>query len=130
MILADTSAWIEYLRATESPTHLALRRELRLGSVATTEPVLMEVLLGGRSPAHVEELEALLARSTPTPIESEDFRAAARLYRQCRTHGVTIRSSVDCLIGAVSIRTGLTVLHLDKDFDALGRHTTLTVRSS
>ncbi|MFN8233487.1 MAG: PIN domain-containing protein, partial [Actinomycetota bacterium] len=49
MILADTSAWIEYLRGTGSRTHRALRRAIDSGDVVITEPVVMEVLAGARS---------------------------------------------------------------------------------
>jgi predicted nucleic acid-binding protein len=42
--------------------------------------------------------------------------------------GVTIRSSVDCLIAACAIRNGLPILHSDRDFDAIARFTPLQSR--
>jgi predicted nucleic acid-binding protein len=46
---------------------------------------------------------------------------AARLYRTARTRGVTVRSSVDCLIAARALPHDLEVLHRDGDFDAIAR---------
>jgi len=49
------------------------------------------------------------------------FEEAAQLYRLARRQGVTIRSSVDCLIAATAIRHDLVVLHSDRDFPLLAR---------
>ena len=45
MILVDSSAWVEYDRATGSPTDQALTDLIEDGGseIAVTEPVLMEV---------------------------------------------------------------------------------------
>jgi predicted nucleic acid-binding protein len=52
---------------------------------------------------------------------------AADIARACRLHGETIRRGLDCLVAAVAIREGVTVLHADRDFDAIARHTALRV---
>jgi hypothetical protein len=43
------------------------------------------------------------------------------LYRAARRAGLTVRSSVDCLIAACAIRHGLTVLHRDRDLPVLAK---------
>lgn len=128
-MLADTSAWVDYLRASGSATHVALRGGLLHGSVATTEPIVMEVLAGARSEAHLEEMRGLLARADLLRCQVDDYGEAAFLYRLCRANGVTVRSLIDCLIAAVAIRANMAVLHRDRDFEALARHTPLVVRS-
>ncbi|HEX3201077.1 MAG TPA: PIN domain-containing protein, partial [Actinomycetes bacterium] len=61
MILADTSAWVEYLRATGSPVHLRLRRLIAdEGDLVTTEVVMMELLAGETTPEGVARLRRLL----------------------------------------------------------------------
>lgn len=125
MILVDTSAWIDYLRGTGSAVHIELRRLIRRGEVAVTEPVVMEVLSGARSERHLSQLRDLLSIAALVQCESDDYREGAFLYRLCRAGGETVRSPFDCLIAAVAVRTGLAVLHRDRDFDALGRHTPL-----
>jgi predicted nucleic acid-binding protein len=130
--LVDSSAWIEYLRATGSQTHRALRGLLEQGEdLHTTDVVVMEVLAGARDDDHRDRLRRLLARCEYLPVEGlGDYEAAADIFRICREAGVTIRSLTDCLIAVVAIRRSLPVLHADRDFEALARHTGLRVHAS
>jgi len=124
MILVDTSAWIEFLRDTESA--VCDRVDDLLGAdVATCDPIRMEVLAGARDDAHLGKLRGLLARASLVPTRSIDYENAAVLYRACRRKGDTVRKLIDCLIAAVAIRADLPVLHADADFDVLSRHTPL-----
>ena len=56
-----------------------------------------------------------------SPLTAEVFEGAVHLYRSARRAGRTIRSAVDCLIGACAIRHALIILHRDRDFDSLAR---------
>jgi predicted nucleic acid-binding protein len=124
-VLIDSSAWIEYLR--DRRQDVADRVEVLLDgqAAALTEAVTMEVLQGGRSSRHTRDLQRLLSRASLLRVESHDFAEAAFLWRLCRANGETVRSSVDCLIAAVAIRTDTPVLAADRDFEALARHTPL-----
>ena len=124
MILVDTSAWIEFLRDTGSEVCVAVDRLLD-SDLAICDAVSMEVLAGARSERHLNQLRGLLARTTVLPTTPADYDAAASMYRSCRARGETVRKLIDCLIGAVAIRTGVEVLHADVDFSALARHTEL-----
>lgn len=127
LILADSSAWIEYLRGTESAAHVRLRDDLRAGErVATTDLVLLEILGGARDKAHHRELQRLLyAREYLRTHGPSDFEAGARIYRICRKGGDTIRKLSDCVIAAVAMRCGAAVLARDGDFTAIARHVEL-----
>ena len=129
MILADTSAWVEYLRATGSPAHLRLRELVAgEGKLATTEVVTMELLAGAAIQDEVVRLRRLLLRCQLLPVEGlADYESAAELYRRCRAGGETVRSLTDCLIAAVAIRHEAALLHRDHDFDVLARHIPLRV---
>jgi predicted nucleic acid-binding protein len=129
VILADTSAWVEYLRATGSPAHLRLRRLIAdEGELVTTEVVMMELLAGESSSDGVTRLRRLLGRFELLPVEGlADYEAAADLYRRCRAAGETVRSLTDCLIAAVAMRSGASLLHRDQDFEVIARHTPLRV---
>jgi predicted nucleic acid-binding protein len=131
VILADTSAWVEYLRATGSPVHLYLRKLIAdEGELATTEVVTMELLAGATAPEGVTQLRRLLGRFEVLPVEGlADYEAAADLYRRCRAGGETVRSLTDCLIAAVAVRHEATVLHRDHDFEVIARHARLRVAS-
>lgn len=124
MILVDTSAWIEFLRDTGSPTCLRVDEAL-VGEIAICEAIRMEVLAGGRDGPHMEGLRRLLARAVMISIEPGDFDHAATLYRVCRRRGETVRKLIDCLIAAVAIRADVPVLHNDADYETLARHTAL-----
>lgn len=126
MILADTSAWIEFLRDTGSRACIRVDA-LLAGGIATCDPIRMELLAGARNERHLHELRRLVARAAVIPIRPVDFEQAALLYRQCRSSGETVRSLVDCLIGALAIRVDVPVLHHDADFEVLARYTPLRI---
>ena len=128
MILADTSAWLEFLRATGSEANLRIRALIEGDQLATTDVVLMEVLAGARDDGHRDRLRALLARCQFVPIAGpRDYEDAADIYRACRAAGHTVRALTDCLIASVAVRAGLAVLHADRDFDAIARHVPLEI---
>lgn len=115
MILADTSAWVEYDRATGSTADRRLTELIAAdGPLMFTEPVLMEVLAGARSDAREDDLRRMLLRCGLAHFDAiTDFDAAARIYRRCRQAGVTPRGMVDCMIAAVAQRRGLALLAWD-----------------
>lgn len=125
--LADSSAWIEYLRATGSPVDLALDALIEeQGDLATTEVVVMEVVAGARTNEEREQLRRLLRRFPLLPVgDLATYEQAAELYRACRRKGETVRKMTDCLIAAVAIREDAAVLQRDADFATLARHTSL-----
>ncbi|HVT75420.1 MAG TPA: PIN domain nuclease [Acidimicrobiales bacterium] len=117
MILVDTSAWVEFDRATGSAVDERLTSLIADGAdIAVTEPVLMEVLAGARSDATARDLRRLLLGFSFAPVDGPvDFEAAARIYRTCRRAGVTPRGLVDCLIASVASRSGMRLLQCDAD---------------
>ncbi len=121
MILADTSAWVEYDRKTASPAHLRLRELVRdEGPVAVTEPVIMEVLSGAKDDARELALRRLLRRFALLPCETPtDFDGAVQVYRTCRRSGITPRGLIDCLIATVAIRHKATLLAHDVDLSRI-----------
>jgi len=92
-VLVDTSAWVEYLRATGSPVHLRLRDLIADEAAAvTTEVVVMELLAGASDDEELKRLSRLLGRFELLLVEGlADYEAAAELYRRCRRAGETVR---------------------------------------
>jgi len=121
VILADTSAWVEYDRATGSTVDRRLTALIAAGGpVAVTEPIIMEVLAGARNDQRESDLRRLLLRFELLRFDVvADFEGAAHLYRRCRRVGVTPRGMVDCMIAAVALRWGATLLAHDADMDRL-----------
>jgi predicted nucleic acid-binding protein len=132
VILADTSAWVEYLRATGSPVD---RRMDQLidgdADLATTDVVVMELLAGATKDEQLTQLRRMLLPFEHLPVDPlDDFETAADLYRQCRRGGETVRTLLDCLVAAVALRTGAAVLHQDRDYDAIARQSPLQLASA
>jgi predicted nucleic acid-binding protein len=127
VILVDTSIWIEVFRKRNP---LRIQSVLEFDEIVTCLPVIQEVLQGFR-----EERAYRAARDAMTalpilesPMEEPLFVEAAGLYRSARRRGLTIRSSVDCLIAACALRHDLPVLHKDRDYEVLGRVSPLVAR--
>lgn len=123
MILADTSAWVEYDRATGSPVDERLTELITTnGPLAITEPVLMEVLAGAQNDIREGELRRLLLRATLLTFDTAiDFDAATKIYRRCRRAGVTPRGMIDCMIAAVAWRRRAALLCQDVDLDRVAQ---------
>ncbi|HWE58609.1 MAG TPA: PIN domain nuclease [Solirubrobacteraceae bacterium] len=119
MILADTSAWVEYDRATGSSVDDRISELIaKDGPVMITEPVMVEVLAGARSASKEQDLRRLLLRMGWLMFEATtDFDAATRIYRRCRQVGVTPRGMIDCMIAAVAWREGAALLCRDADLN-------------
>jgi predicted nucleic acid-binding protein len=94
----------------------------------TTDAITMEILAGSTDPVRISSWERLLASCTLLHQEPlDDALSAARPYRDCRRAGETPRTLMDCLIAAVAIRNEVPVLHRDRDFDVIARHSDLQV---
>lgn len=127
MILVDTSVWIEVFRKGSG---LRPTDAFDLEEVVTCQPVLQELLQGFRDEdAFRAARTALLALPVvESPMPWATVEHAVELYRLARRRGLTVRSSVDCLIAACAIRHNLTVLHRDRDYSVLAQVSALRER--
>jgi predicted nucleic acid-binding protein len=121
MILVDTSVWIELLSSRRAVP------EAQLVQFATCGPILQEVLQGLRpgvqSDAFRQAFLALPVLSDPIPLHL--FLRAADIFSLGRRKGITIRSSVDCLIAAIAMENRVPVWHRDRDFAAIAKFSSL-----
>ena len=123
MILADTSAWVEYDRNTNSPADRRLAELIETaGPVAVTEPVVMELLAGARDDRREADLRRLLLRFGLLRFDAvADFDGTVRIHRRCRAAGITPRGMVDCMIASVAWRREAALLAHDADLDRVAR---------
>ncbi len=123
MIVVDTSVWIDYLRGVASDRVERLRTLMRRQpEMLIGDLILCEVLQGCRSKAEATDVEAALREFAIVPLSTPDLavRAAAN-YRLLRRRGVTIRTTIDMIIGTFCIEHGHTLLHSDRDFEPMER---------
>ena len=119
MYLVDTSVWIDHLRGRDD-AHVHFLRDLLSNplAVSITPLIYMEILQGARNTAAFERLQGYFNGQQFKDFEqpANSHAAAARIYLDCRLSGVTVRSSIDCLIAQSAIESDLTLLHHDQDF--------------
>jgi predicted nucleic acid-binding protein len=132
VILADTSAWVEYDRGTGSAVDRRLTELIRdEGPLAVAEPVIMEVVAGARTDDRESDLRRLLLRFDLLRFDvAADFDAAASIYRRCRRAGVTPRGLIDCMISSVARRHQATLLAADADLSRVARVVGIEVDSA
>jgi len=127
VVLVDTSVWVEVFRAREP---LDLEAVVDFDDVVTCLPVIQEVLQGFRVEwAFRRARDSMLALPVvESPLGEGLSLEATQLYRGARRAGLTVRSSVDCLIAACAIRHDLEILHRDRDYAALAEISALHAR--
>lgn len=120
-MLVDTSVWIDHFNDYSSPQADLLRQ-----AIADNAPIYLcgivvtEILLGIRNERHAVEIEDLLGAFDwlPEP-KPRDYLRAARIYRECRSRGITVRSTIDCLIASQCLANDMPVLAKARDFDQI-----------
>lgn len=117
MVLVDTGVWIDFLagRATREVAALVSLLEEE-ETICFTGCILQELMQGCSHDAAATKVEKHFEPFIEIVPHRSSYRLAARIFRDCRRQGYTIRSSVDCLIAACALESGCRVLHRDRDF--------------
>ncbi len=120
MIVADTSAWIDYVRGIEASHTNILDYELQHNRIITGDLIITEFLQGFR-----EEKEYQAAKRIMESLEYHDFVGkeiaiqAAQNLRKLRKKGITVRKTIDVIIATFCIENGYALIHNDHDFDPM-----------
>lgn len=129
MILVDTSAWIEYFRDGAPSVVHKVEKSLREEDVAIGDLIYCEILQGIYSESQRKQVEDLLL--TLPRFEMVGFEMAeksAANYRLLRSKGVTVRKTIDVIIGTFCVENDLQLIHHDRDFDLMAKHIGLKFR--
>lgn len=122
--LVDTSVWIDFFRQRKTPAVDKFYSLLDTpDNYGITEFIFQEILQGA---LHEKDFQCLAdylisQRLFRPKYEFESYRQAAYLYFSCRRKGITIRSTIDCLIAQTAIEHNLILLHSDKDFPRIAQ---------
>ena len=128
MVIVDTSAWIEYLKDGVPDVAKKVDRSLEQDLVAIGDLVYCEVMQGIRSSRERGQVSSLLLSLPQFDMVGFDIaeRSAAN-YRLLRSKGVTVRKTIDVLIGTFCAEHGFQIVHNDSDFDLMAKHIGLDV---
>ena len=123
MIVVDSSVWIDFLNGRTASHVKRLRAMLGVDEIIVGDLMLCEVLQGLESERAARHVEALLRRfEIASMVGDANAVAAARNDRLLRRRGVTIRKTIDMLIGTWCIENRLPLLHNDSDFRPMAQH--------
>ena len=128
MIVVDSTVWIDFFRGSVTRETTMLRSLMGLGVVLVGDLVLAEVLRGCPDERQAEAGRRTLERFAVEPMVGHDLAVTAALnYRRLRAQGVTVRRTIDLLIGTFCIERGHALLHHDRDFDPMAARLGLQV---
>lgn len=122
MILVDSSVLIDLFKGNDNDAvrrfKNVVQQEIPFG---ITSIIYQELLQGARTRKEYDSLNEYL--STQRFFIPKDnltsYAAAADIFFQCRKQGITIRSTIDCLIAQIALENDLRLLHNDKDFSRM-----------
>lgn len=120
-VLVDTSVWIDFFNGRPGAAADALARLLDdEDEVLTCGLIVAELLQGVRRDRQRTTIERYLRdMEWLSPREPETFLAAARLFRELRARGVTVRSTIDCIVARLAAEDGAYLLARDRDLEMI-----------
>jgi predicted nucleic acid-binding protein len=130
IVLVDTSVWINFFKGKETDASLYLKNNLSNFIIATCPVILQEILQGIVTEKEFEKTNIYfntLTRFAGNPYELA--HDSAKLYRELRTIGITVRKPNDCLIAVYAIKNNVRLLNDDRDFKLIAQHSPLKIMS-
>lgn len=128
MIVVDSSVWIGHFRSSDTGAVHRLRAIENPDEIIVGDLILLEMLQGARDERHAARIESVLRSFTIEAMLDDGLACeAARHYRALRRKGITVRKTVDLVIGTFCIAGGHVLLHDDRDFEAMAEHLGLKI---
>ena len=123
MIVVDSSVWIDFLNGRDAPHVGRLRAAFGTEEIVVGDLMLCEVLQGLETDRAARDVERLLRRFDIVSMAGDAIAvSAARNFRTLRRLGITVRKTIDLLIGTWCIENRMALLHNDRDFRPMSRH--------
>lgn len=120
MVLVDTSVWIDYFNGVDTTQSNHLDKLLGTGRILIGDLILVELLQGFANDRSYRRARELLLDLPYADLVGKDVSlAAADNYRKLRSHGITVRKTIDVVIGTYCLMHDDDLLHSDRDFDAM-----------
>lgn len=123
-VLVDTTVWISYLRGLDASLKERIGALVREDRVCMTEIVLMEILRGAKSDKEYAMLREDFLALPQLPVTSSVWETVWQTAYHLRKSGVTA-TLADVVIAAVSLHYKCALMHADKHFQMISKHTGL-----
>lgn len=118
MIIADTSAWIDYFRGIESFHTDVLDYELSRSRIGTGDLIITEFLQGFRNDKDFQDAKTMMDSLQYFDLAGKEIAtAAAQNFRILRKEGITVRKTIDVLIATFCIVHNFELIHNDREFE-------------
>ena len=129
MILADSSALIEYYRPEGAPVaRSAVAEAMAADSVAINGIIQVELMAFASRQVDYDNLAADFRAFHWLDLGRPQFDLAAEVGFRLRRQGITVPAT-DLIIAASAIGSRATLYHLDAHFDEIARHSSLDARN-
>lgn len=123
MILVDTSVWIDYFNGVGNIYTDWLDSALGNEPIVMGDLIITEVLQGFQNDRDSQVAQSLFENIPFMEMVGKELAVkSARHYRFLRKKGVTVRKTIDIMIGTFCIHYGVALLHNDRDFEPMERH--------
>ena len=128
VVIAESSVWINLLRNNETAQTAWLRGHLGKPGLCIVDLILCKVLQGAGDQRSFRQILTMLTRLPILDTGGVDLAmTSAENYQTLHKRGITIRSTIDCLLATFYMREGYALLHNDRDFDPFEEHLGLKV---
>lgn len=126
MVIIDSSVWIDQLtgKETRQTNRLSILIENSI-PLCTCGIIITEVLQGCREDRLYHKMHGILTDLVYLQFTRDIFIRASDIYRNLRKKGITIRKPIDCMIASICIEHEVELLHGDKDFTQIAKHSKL-----
>jgi hypothetical protein len=127
MILVDSSVWIDYFNGRKTGRTDWLDSALGSEFLVMGDIILTEVLPGFQSDEDFDTAKNLLLTLPFMDMGGLELAIESAMnYRFLRKKGVTVRKTIDVMIGTFCIHHHVSLLHSDKDFEPMEKYLGLT----
>ncbi len=118
MILVDTSVWIDYFLGKDNKHTMLLDTALNTERICIGDLIITELIQGFKTKSEISSAPKIISRLEYYDLAGKDIAfKAAENYRKLRQKGITIRKTIDIIIGTFCIENQIKLLHNDRDFD-------------
>jgi predicted nucleic acid-binding protein len=128
MIVVDSSIWIDYFNGKINKKTDWLDEALGIEPIIVGDIILVEVLQGFQNEKDFKTAKNLLLEFPFMEMLGRELAIKSSMnYRSLRQKGITVKKTIDVMIGTFCIHHNFSLLHNDKDFDPLEKHLKLKI---